>query len=581
MEREIFFDRFVKSLEDLKKQYELETIHDALIVWFGMYYLSLEPDVVVERIVKDTHAEGVDAILLDEKEYNLFFIQAKTVTKFDKTQTAFSENDLKLTLSGIRFLLTGAYKGKITPKLENLVDEYHELDKTGNYKTTIVFLFLKNNPVDDKYVKEFTREFPNIEVKFCNFDSLLHFYENIYLKRRAPAPDMISFSVVGNILSKDAPYKSRIFSCRGEELAKIYNDYKERIFQQNVRFSLGLQSKSINRQILETARSDKEKKSFWYFNNGITIVCDEILETSSRKVVNLKNAQVINGAQTTYALYDAFLEGRLTSDVEILVKVIESTNKDFVGKVTLYTNSQNPIRLRDLCSEDDIQRLVQKILLDTYGYFYERKRGEFELRFPTLEHKKKRFGNYLLKLISNENAAQAFLALYLDKPAQAKSEKGRVFLKVASGFYDEIFNTKDTLLPEKILMAWKLLKYIEWHKKEYIKNYKSAEKMSRRNRTEIYRYDFLLYGEYFLLNIFKDFLQKKKLNIKTEKNDLLTIIKWIDSNDPQLYKGYKAIETKFVKYMDKHKSQPEYYHNKFFKNESSIGLLRDYFRKIT
>ncbi len=576
MKEQDFFDRFIKLLEKTKEDYELGTLHDALIVWFGENYLSLDPEELKERIVCDSHAEGVDAILIDQTNFNLFFIQAKSVNDFNNTRNNFSENDVKLTLNGIQFLLRGDYKGKITPELENLVNEYHELDRSGDYKTIILFLTLKKKPLDYKFIENFKKDFNQIKVEFYDFDWLFDFYENEYLISRASPPKKISFEVLTNLLSKDKPYKSRVFICKGKELAKIYNDYKERIFQQNVRYSLGIRSKSINRQILETAINNNRSKDFWYFNNGITIICNKINESNSLKVINLHNAQIINGAQTTYALYEAYKDGDLNDDVEVLIKAIETSDKNFIENVTLCTNSQNAIRLRDLCSNDEIQLKIQKILLDSYKYFYERKRGEFDSIYPTIEEKRKLMGNnYKVKLICNENAAQSFLAMFLDKPAQAKNEKGRIFMKDKAGFYDEIFNINDEILAEKILMSWKLLKYIEKHKKDYKDKYKSAQNLPDKKRNEIYKYVFLLHSEYFILNIFKDFLKRDGYDIN-KKNDLINIISKIDSNDNQILKYYETIKKGLVVYIDILRKQPGYYDNKFFKNENSIGLIRNF-----
>lgn len=404
-------------------------------------------------------------------------------------------------------------------------------------------------------------------------------------------PEKISFTVLNTLLKKDKPHKSNVFTTKAEEIAKIYNDYKERIFQQNVRYSLGMRAKSINRLILETAVNDNESDKFWYFNNGITIVCDEIKESTSGKVINLKNAQIINGAQTTYALFEAYQNGDLKDNVEVLIKAIEASDKKFIENVTLYTNSQNAIRLRDLLSNLQIQIHIQKILLDSYKYFYERKRGEFDSLYPTPEAKRKLLGdNYKEKLISNENAAQAFLALYLNKPAQAKSEKGRIFMK-DSGFYDDIFSSKDELLTEKLLLAWKLLKYIEMHKKKYYSDYAKAVRLMENKKAEdltedekikiarIYKLDFLFHSEYFMLNLFKDFLKENKLDITKEKTTILSTISKIDSNDEVLANIYKDITIELSEYIYKLRKRPDYYHNKFFKNEKSIALIRNHFNQ--
>ncbi len=574
-----FFDRFISLLENTKERYELDDIHDALILWFGENYLSLDPEDLKERIVKDKHAEGIDAVLIDQRNYNLFFLQAKTVITFDNTTNNFPENDVKLTLAGVRFLVKSDYKGKITPELENLIDEYHELDRTGDYKTTVLFLTLKKEPFDKKYIEVFKNDFPKVEVDFYSFEWLFDFYVNKYLPMRAAPPKRISFEVLTNLLTKDSPNKSRVFTCKGKELAKIYNDHRDAIFQQNVRYSLGLRPKSINRQILETAIDTTRDVSFWYFNNGITIVCKTINESTSGKVINLDDAQIINGAQTTYALYEAYKNGKLKENVEVLIKAIESNDRDFIESVTLYTNSQNAIRLRDLCSKDEIQTKIQKILLDSYKYFYERARGEFESLYPTPEAKEKLlFKDYKSKIINNENAAQSFLALYLNKPAQAKSEKGRIFMKDTAGFYDDIFKKNDDIIPEKILMSWKLLKYIEAQKKEYKKQYKIADDLPEEDkRNEIYKYDFLLHSEYFILNLFKDFLINGQFDIDSKKDDLLNVINKIDANDTKILEYYETIKNLLAEYIEDRRKKAGYYHNKFFKNEQSIALVRDFF----
>ena len=141
-------------------------------------------------------------------------------------------------------------------------------------------------------------------------------------------------------------------------------------------------------------------------------------------MIFLERPQIINVAQTTYALYRAYEEGKLKDDAEVLIRVIETDKRDLIESITLYTNSQNAIRLRDLCSNDEIQIKIQKIV-EGYNYFYERKRGEFDNKYPSLEEKKQALGdNYRERIISNEKAAQALLAFYLDKPAQAKVKRG-------------------------------------------------------------------------------------------------------------------------------------------------------------
>ncbi|MCX5782935.1 MAG: AIPR family protein [Elusimicrobia bacterium] len=585
MEPQDFFDRFTKLLTNIKETNDLESEHDALIAWYAENFLSIELEDVKERIVIDKHAEGIDAIFIVPVAYKLCFIQAKTTNKFDSVSKNFPENDIKKTLAGVRLLLKGDYKGKITPELQNLVDEYHEHDKSHLYKTQIIFIALKQKPVAQTFIDDFKRDFQDIEITFFDFDYLKIMYEE-YLVKRDPPPEKISFEIVAEIankgvIAKKQKHESRIFTCKGKDLAKFYSEYKERMFQQNVRYSLGLRvSKSINTQILATAQNPEKSVNFWYFNNGITVVCTKIDETQSGKLITLHSPQIINGAQTTYALYEALQKNSLQENVEVIVKAIETKDKEFIDNVTLYTNSQNAIRLRDLCSNDMVQDKIQKILFDSYKFFYERKRGELDSLYPTIEAKKNFLGeDFKSKVISNERAAQAFIALYLNKPSQAKSEKGRIFLKDDAGFYDDIFTNQDDIIAEKLLVAFQLASYIGMQKKAYRAKYKQIDTISEVERGEIYRKDFLLHGEYFILSLMKDFLLSHKYNLQI-RADIIKLLPTIFNDQESVAISYQRIVHLMEEDISSRKSNPGYYHNKFFKNEQSIGLMRDALKKV-
>jgi hypothetical protein len=90
-----FFDRFTNLLSNVKENYQLDDLHDALIMWFSENCLFLDPGDVRERIVKDSAAEGIDAILVDNANYNLIFVQSRTVDNFLNTSKNYGENDVK------------------------------------------------------------------------------------------------------------------------------------------------------------------------------------------------------------------------------------------------------------------------------------------------------------------------------------------------------------------------------------------------------------------------------------------------------------------------------------------------------
>lgn len=579
MDDNLFFQRFSAVLQTYKERHDLFSVHDALIVWYAETALSLEPDDSASRVVQDRHAEGVDAVLVDGERSRVVFVAANTADSYANTEHRLAENDIKRTLSGVQLLVRGNYRGQITPQLENLVNEYHDLDKRGGYGTCVHFVSMRAEPLSRKFIDDFQRELSQVSVEIVSFSQLRCLYETLYLPRTLGAPSQISFEVVDNVLKKSTPIGSRVFTCHGKELAKILNDCGEALFDRNVRLSLGSKADSINAQMEETAVTSGESERFWYYNNGVTIVCSRVQEPASGRVINLVNPQVINGAQTTYALHRAYVDGRLAEDVEVLVKVIETTDAEFAERVTLYTNSQNPIRLRDLCSNDAVQVKVQRVLLDSYQHFYERKAGELDTRYPTPEMKRQLLGQgFRKRIVSNEEAAQAVLSLYHDKPAQAKSEKGRIFLKTANGFYGLVFQAGDDLLPEKLLFSWLLLRLIDEKKRAYRLDYRNADGLTDDERQAVYANDFLLHSDLFVLNLMKDFLGSYGCSLDGPE-DLRRLIVELQSSSPSVEQAYEEISSLFTEFFVDRKKEPDYYHNKFFKNERSLAYLRSFCKK--
>jgi hypothetical protein len=570
MDKREQFDRLNKLLANVREDYSLESIHDALIVWYAQYALGLDPDECSERIVEDRRAEGVDAVLVDNKNFILYFVQACFVGKFENTKSNYGENDVKNTLMGLKFLLSGDYKGKITPELENLIDEYHEYDKTGDYTTKVLFLTAKNEPVDDKFIIAFNEEFKDVEVQFIGFDNILEFYQNDYLILRSPAPDKISFELLSAPLEKSRPFRSVVFTIKAKELAKTYSEHREKLFQQNVRNPMGL-GKRINDLIFNTATSDVDSSNFWYFNNGIHIVCKNANVTTGKKVIVLTSPQIINGAQTTHAVYEAYKNGQLKEDVEILVKAIESDDKKFVDHVTLFSNSQNAIRLRDLSSNDEVQDKVQRILRDTYRFFYQRKRGEFETNYPTDEIKKKEFGQkYRDKIIDNEKASLIYLATYLGKPVEAKTDKWKVFLK-DGGYYYDIFDSDSENLAERILFCWKLMKFIEKKKREFRGEYNVEKKKENPDASVLDRY-FITQADFFIGRLMRYYLEKEGHRLDVTA-DILKLNDLIDSDDLVIVDAYDKSVDQVSKQIQREKRKPSYYMNKFFKEAKHIVLI--------
>lgn len=101
-----------------------------------------------------------------------------------------------------------------------------------------------------------------------------------------------------------------------KEVGELFTKAGIRLFARNVRGYLG--KTTINRAMLDTLK--REPRNFWYFNNGVTIVCDQARREmqDGQDVLWLERPQVINGQQTTRTLQKS-----PTDKATVLVRVIK------------------------------------------------------------------------------------------------------------------------------------------------------------------------------------------------------------------------------------------------------------------
>jgi AIPR protein len=237
--------------------------------------------------------------------------------------------------------------------------------------------------------------------------------------------------------------KSLVCTVSGADLAKAAQAQpRDSIFDLNVRPFYGTKGK-VNRDILATCATDDAVR-FWFLNNGVTMVCDtfDFNRDPDEPSVKIVNAQIVNGCQTTVTLREAYEQGTLDPRVKLLLRVYATKNEGLVEKITLTTNNQNKVTDRDLRANDPVQRDIEKVMLEKYDHFYERKNKQHR----TVRGPAKR------KIVPSPKAAQAYLAIARKKPSNARGYLGAIW----SDFYEEIF--KNASVPD-LLLSYKLLQY--------------------------------------------------------------------------------------------------------------------------
>jgi hypothetical protein len=252
----------------------------------------------------------------------------------------------------------------------------------------------------------------------------------LYLKIGTSGP--VVADGVHRRFDSETKIESFVFSMVASDVGELYSKAGDRLFARNIRGYLG-SSKKINEAMAKTIRN--EAGNFWYYNNGVTLVCDDAVQErqSGQDVLRVERAQVINGQQTTRTL-----EKASSRRASVLVKVIKIPRSagdqhrydDIVSSVVRATNWQNYITPSDLISNDHIQVHIERELRKR-GYQYLRKR-------QTKSEARRLFGGHGYIQLSKGELAQAIAACEFD-PSLVRQGKEALF---DERYYRSIFSTE-------------------------------------------------------------------------------------------------------------------------------------------
>jgi hypothetical protein len=378
-------------------------IHLFLKVRFGL----LEFDERESFVTDGGYDGGVDAYYIDTETKTIFLIQSKFRTNaenFEGKQINLKEI-LKIDADRISEGETENEDGnEYNGKIQRMLKKIQEIPDTARYKWQVILLAnLKDvKPSDLKKltggisasVFDFERTygdlvFPVVSGTFFNIADL---FIKLNLTNKELSQSRINYPVT----TEQATCEITIIFVPTLEIASVLHKYKNSILKFNPRSYLDLQTNPVNREIASTV-TEKNSNEFALFNNGITILSDETnlnekIGQKSKGQLHIKNPQIINGGQTAFTLcriYEQRTEQRQPLDVfenkEVMLKVITlppgQANDDgklqLIESISKATNQQTAVSEADRRSNDKIQIELQGNLFSTFGYFYERKRGEF------------------------------------------------------------------------------------------------------------------------------------------------------------------------------------------------------------
>lgn len=502
-------------------EYETKSMALAHILLENLFDLS--PDEIGDCITDGANDRGIDAVYVDDEKSIVHLFQFKHTPEFKKSNNNFPSNEIDKILSFVADLLSKqkSMQKNCNPILWSKVQDIWELaDKEvpqfeihlcGNMKELVSTELDRLNAA--------LKPYRNFQVRVYTIESIVSL---ILEKQRKSVNGEVRLIAREYFERVDGNIKGLIATLPAIELIQLITDKQNpdtvltEVFDDNVRIYLGTKKNTINQKILNSALN--QSSHFWYLNNGITITCSsfEYIPGAYSPVVKLVDYQIVNGGQTSNALFEAYkIDKEKLSDVLVLVRIYETKKREISQAIAESTNSQTPIKSRDLHSNDEIQRKLADEFA-SMGYYYESKTNLYKDK-----EKQKR--------VDALAAGQAYLAYYLAFPEVAKKERGRVF----GNMYELIFNSE--INARKLLTPLEVFLPIE-AKKQHIQS------LMRKSKPIDPRLEIIVDANYHVLYTVSLLCQKKRIDESNSSHAIELIDEAIDIVNQIVKKQKEKVE---------------------------------------
>jgi len=278
--------------------------------------------------------------------------------------------------------------------MEEAFESYSMAYSIYNYKNKNIFskvrLIILTDGKATRNLKEIQSEYiDNIEIEFRVID--IEYLFKIFLSENQNTNFEVDVDLPYlKVNTSSDDYSAYLSILNGDDLADIYEQFGQKLFEQNVRTFLQFRGK-VNKGIRNTIEYDPKK--FFAYNNGITATATSLEFGKKGNISKILNFQIVNGGQTTSAIYAARKKSNLNiSNVIVQMKLSVVNDKelqdDFVSKVSRSANTQNKVNESDFFSNSPFHKefkdYSKRIWVSAVGgsqrrthWFYERVRGEY------------------------------------------------------------------------------------------------------------------------------------------------------------------------------------------------------------
>lgn len=359
-----FRNQIKEDLNEYRKNFpnirNIEKDEWAFNFWILDKFFQIDEELIELNIV-DYKDLGIDCFVYYEDTKEFYLIQNKYYSDSTQLSRNYIEDDFLI--RPYNALKEGTYRRNS--------DLQKAFNKYKNDPDFYVYLqiYVTNDNVNDSIlesIRRFNQNHADNHIKAELF-KLNDIQEKYYGQ---PIENKIKFNYTINTINNgtslkvdsenypfDLPLKARYILTPVVTLYRMYRAAKEKlypIFDANIREYLG--NKGYNKNMYNTLMNPNDRNNFFYYNNGITIVCNH-MDTPKTTPDGLKfdifNPQIVNGCQTVSTIYEALntydpsvLEKEFKNTF-VLIKILQiddSVEQEILYKnIVTYNNSQNAI----------------------------------------------------------------------------------------------------------------------------------------------------------------------------------------------------------------------------------------------
>ena len=455
-----------QELQEIRERYPHLSADNLFVLWFLRAYVTETEAEAAKALTGGPNDKGLDALLIDNSARVVFLVQAKFRQEFGQKNETLSDvsafADLAAIVCSADDDLVQRFLEDASPVTAERLRTARRKTRKDKYRVWLYFVTLgKVSPTIRKHaVQKVKQSELDARIELIDWKRAVLLFRDYLDGVAPPIPTLdleleqgagVTINGVSQRFDMPANVETWVFSMQGDRIADLYERGGLRLFARNIRGFLGMKTK-INKGMLATLKNEPDR--FYYYNNGITMVCDAAERKSSRgrDYIQVANPQIINGQQTTRTLASLPVQAAKAS---VLVKVMrisrdeEENGEHFerlVSRIVAGTNWQNTIRESDLMSNDrrqiEMERGLRKI-----GYVYLRKKQS--------KSEARRFVGPGFSIVTKEQLARASAGCELD-PVIIRSGLDNLF---SEGLYLQVFPNAD---PDYYLTRHWLLKKVTW-----------------------------------------------------------------------------------------------------------------------